>query len=66
MTKFKEYIADQMIGKTLHFKCGCLFPLDKSGTIRDWEIINNEIIFLIDVGGKIIRLGENHPNLYVE
>lgn len=55
-----------MIGKTLHFKCECIFPLDKMGTIKDWEIINNEIIFLVDVGSKIVKLGENHPNLYVE
>jgi hypothetical protein len=29
------------------------------------EIVNNEIIFLVDVGGKIIKIGENHPNMYI-
>lgn len=66
MIEFKKYIADQLIGQTLRFKCDCIFPLDKVGTIRDWEIISNEIIFSVDVGGKIIKLGENHPNLIVE
>ena len=66
MVKFKEYIARQLIGKTLHFKCDCIFGLDHTCTIKDFEIISNEIIFIVDVGGKILRVGENHPNLYVE
>jgi hypothetical protein len=65
MEQFKQYIAKQLIGKRLHFKCDCIFPIDKIGTVVDYEIISNEIIFIIDVGGKVIKLGENHPNLYV-
>lgn len=65
MVKFKDYIAKQIIGKKLHFKCDCLFPLDHTGTIKDYEIVNNEIIYIVDVGGKIIKIGENHPNLQV-
>lgn len=65
MVKFKDYIAKQLIGKKLHFKCDCLFPLDHTGTIKDYEIVNNEIIYIVDVEGKIIKIGENHPNLQV-
>ena len=65
MVKFKDYIAKQLIGKKLHFKCDCLFPLDHTGTIKDYEIVNSEIIYIVDVGGKIIKIGENHPNLQV-
>ena len=65
MVKFKDYIAKQIIGRKLHFKCDCLFPLDHTGTIKDYEIVNNEIIYIVDVGGKIIKIGENHPNLQV-
>ena len=65
MVKFKDYIAKQIIGKKLHFKCDCLFPLDHTGTIKDYERVNNEIIYIVDVGGKIIKIGENHPNLQV-
>ncbi len=65
MVKFKDYIANQLIGKKLHFKCDCLFPLDHIGTIKDYEIVNNEIIYIVDVAGKIIKIGENHPNLQV-
>ena len=65
METFKNYIAQQLIGKKLHFKCDCLFPLDHTGIIKDFEISNNELVFLVDIEGKIIKIGENHPNLYI-
>ena len=40
--------------------------IDVVGVIVDFEIVNNEIIFFVDVNGKIIKIGENHPNMYVE
>lgn len=64
--KFKDYIAHQLIGKSLHFKCNCIFPLDTIGKIINYELIGNEIVFLVDVGDKQIKIGENHPNLYIK
>lgn len=66
MVKFKDYIAKQLVGKKLRFKCECLMPLDHVGIISDYEIINNEIIFIVNINGKPIKIGENHPNLMVE
>lgn len=66
MDSFKKYIAKQLVDKTLHFKCDCLIPLDHTGTIIGYEISDNEILFVVNVGGKIIKIGENHPNLQVE
>lgn len=66
MEAFKQHIAKQFIGKRLKFKCDCIFPINHVGTIVDYELIKNEIIFMVDIDGKIVRLGENHPNLYVE
>ena len=66
MLPFKSYIAKSLIGKQLHFKCDCLLGLDRIGIIKDFEIVTNEIVFIVDVNGKIVRIGENHPNLYVE
>jgi hypothetical protein len=40
--------------------------MDFFGYIKDYEISNNEIIFLIDNKGKIVKIGENHPNMYIE
>lgn len=62
---FKEYIAKQLIGKKLHFVCDCIMGVDVTGIIVDYEISQNEILFLVDVRGKIIKIGENHPNMIV-
>lgn len=66
MESFKKYIAHEFVGKKLHFKCDCLLKLNHIGVIVDFEMVANEIVFIVDVDGKIIRIGENHPNLYVE
>ena len=66
MQTFKSYIAKSLIGKRLYFKCDCLLGLDHIGIIKDFEMISNEIVFIVDVNGRIVRIGENHPNLYVE
>lgn len=65
MINFKNFIAEQLIGKKLHFKCDCLFPLDHIGVIKDYEIVNNEIVYVVDVNNKLIKIGENHPKLQV-
>ena len=66
MQTFNSYIAKSLIGKRLHFKCDCLLGLDHIGVIKDFEMISNEIVFIVDVDGRIVHIGENHPNLYVE
>ena len=66
MERFKYYIGQQLIGKRLRFYCDCSFGMDVIGTIVDCEIVKNEIIFLVDVGDRIIKIGENHPNLQVK
>ena len=65
MIDFKKYIANEFVGKRLHFKCDCIFPLDHVGVIKDYDIIKNEIVFTVDIDGKLIQIGENHPNLQV-
>ena len=63
---FKDYIAKKLVSdKNLHIKCECIIPFDINGKIVDYEIVNNEIVFLVDVGGKIIKIGENHPKLFI-
>lgn len=63
---FKDYIGKSLKGHKLRFKCDCLVPLDVIGTIKDYEIISGEIVFIVDVNKRIIKIGENHPNLYIE
>ena len=61
----KDYLAKQMLGKHLHFHCDCIISMDVDGVVRDYELNQNEIIFIVDVGGKLIRIGENHPNMKI-
>lgn len=65
MIDFKKYIASKLLGQKLHFNCDCLIGIDVVGTVVDYEIYRDEIIFLIDVDGKIIKIGENHPHMRV-
>ena len=65
MIPIKQYIAQQMIGQTLRFKCECLMPFDVVGRIIDYEIAESEIIFTVDVKGKLMQIGTNHPKLHI-
>lgn len=64
--EFKQYILERCIGKRLRFKCNCVMMMNFVGTIVDGYIRNNEIIFKIDVDGRLIEIGENHPGMMVE
>lgn len=67
MTPFKQYIVEQLIGKTLHFTCDCILSLNVIGKIIDCEIKDCEFIFtVLTPDGKPIKIGSNHPNLKVE
>lgn len=66
LVPFKTHIADLLIGSHLYFKCDCVFPIDVEGIIKDYEIIDGEIIFKVLVGNKIISIGENHPKMMVK
>ena len=66
LVPFKTYIAKQFVGASLRFKCDCVFPMDVDGIIKDYEIVDGEIIFKVLVGNKIINIGENHPKMMVK
>jgi len=61
----KDYLAKSMLGKRFHFHCECIIPLNLDGTVCDYNIEGNEIVFSVDTGSKIILIGENHPNLKI-
>lgn len=69
MKPIKDYIAEQFLGRTYHFKCDCLLALDIIGTVLDYTTTDHEIILhvsLISEKEKIVKLGLNHPNLTIE
>lgn len=66
MTAIKDYIGKMFVGNAYHFKCNCLLQLDFEGKVKDYEIVNGEVILLVEKDKKIVRLGINHPNLTIE
>lgn len=64
--KLKEYLGSVIVGKTLHFHCDCTAFSDLTGTIVDYYILSNELIFKVQrQDGKIYDIGENHPSMKV-
>ena len=51
----KDYIGKMMIGKRFRFLCNCIISMDVTGTIKDYEISSNEIIFFVDTGAAMDR-----------
>jgi hypothetical protein len=66
MTPIKQYIANMFIGKTFHFKCDCLIPIDIVGTVCDTTITQYEVVLLVNSNNKIIHIGLNTPSLTIE
>ena len=66
MIAVKEYIAKQFLNDTYHFKCDCIVPLDIVGVVKDYEISGNEIVLLVESRSKLLQIGLNTPNLFIE
>lgn len=67
MTPIKSYIAEGLVGKRLHFKCDCLLHIDIVGVVKGWSEYSGEIIWeVLTEEGKMIKIGMNHPNMFIE
>ena len=66
MTPIKSYIANLFIGKSFHFKCDCIIPIDVIGTVCDANVSSQEIVLSVNTNGKIIHIGLNAPSLVIE
>ena len=66
MIPIKEFIGKMFIGKSFHFMCDCIIPINITGTVKDFEISNNEVILLVSHADKILHIGLNTPSLTVE
>jgi hypothetical protein len=65
-TLYKDFIKQQFIGKTVRFTSNCIVKLDVKGTVVDTEHVGSEIIYIVDVGGKLVKIGENTSKLCIE
>lgn len=66
MTPIKQYIANIFLGKTFHFKCDCIIPIDVIGTVCDANITQYEIVLLVNTNEKVIHIGLNTPSLVIQ
>lgn len=66
MVDYKEYIKKQFIGKKIHFTSDCVIRMDVTGRVIDTEIVGSEILYIIDTGTQITKVGENTPKLKIE
>lgn len=67
MSPIKTYLAESLVGKRYHFKCDCLLNIDVVGIVKGWSMHQGEIIWNVYTdSGKVVRIGENHPNMNIE
>ena len=62
-----QHYGEEAKGKTMQFVCDCIVSFDVTGTVVDYEISKNELIYVVKTAdsGKIIRIGNNTPKLKV-
>lgn len=66
MVNFKKFVGEQLKGKTVRFFCDCIISMDLVGLVVDYDVVQNEVVFLVNSCGKIVKISENHPNLQIE
>lgn len=63
---YKDYIKSQFIGKKVRFTSECIVKIDVSGTVIGIENAGSELVFLVNTGSRIVKIGENTSKLMVE
>lgn len=68
MTPILNELGKQLVGKTVHFKCDCIFPLDFKGEVVASDVVDDVIKWLVRPEGtnKLIPIESNHPNMMIE
>lgn len=61
----KDVTPRVIVGKKIKIKCECIIK-EVVGRVVDYELSPHEIIYVMDVNKKIIRIGSNHPGMTFE
>ena len=61
-----DYLASSLIGKKVRFTCDCIMNLNITGRVKDYTLAGSEILWIVDTGSKIVKVGSNTPNLQIE
>ena len=66
MVSYKDFIKSQFIGKKVRFTSDCIVKIDIEGIVIGTEQSGSEILYLVDTGKKIVKIGENTSKLKIE
>lgn len=66
MTLYKDYIKSQLLNKRVRFVSNCIVKIDVTGTVIDAENSGSEIIYIVNTGDRIVKIGENTSKLSIE
>lgn len=66
MVSYKDFVKSQFIGKKVRFLSDCIVKIDIEGIVIGAEQSGSEILYLVDTGKKIVKIGENTSKLKIE
>lgn len=66
VSEYKHVVGSLFKGKRIHAVCDCIIKLDVTGVVESFYVDSGEIIYLLNTGEKVIKLGENTPGLKIE
>lgn len=66
MILYKDYIKSQLLNKRVRFVSDCIVKIDVTGTVIDTENSGSEIIYIVNTGDRIVKIGENTSKLSIE
>lgn len=66
MILYKDYIKSQLINKRVRFVSDCIVKIDITGTVVGVDHVGSELIFLVNTGERIVKIGENTSKLKIE
>lgn len=66
MILYKDYIKSQLLNKRVRFVSDCIVKIDVTGTVIGVDHVGSELIFLVNTGERIVKIGENTSKLKIE
>jgi len=66
MLYYKDYIKSQFMNKKVRFTSDCIVKLDITGTVVGVDHVGSELMFLVNTGSRIVKIGENTSKLMIE
>ena len=66
MILYKDYIKSQLLNKRVRFVSDCIVKIDVTGTVIGVDHSGSELIFLVNTGERIVKIGENTSKLKIE